>query len=109
MLPCLCDYHVHAVYDATDSYPEPVCGLPIVPGFWLPRAVGPIVLCRRCLASVCDDAELCPAAEERQRYLATQPGYGAWPLLLESWRRHLVRRYDRRIRRALASEWPRHG
>jgi hypothetical protein len=106
LLPCLYDHRVHAVYDVTDPYPEPVCGLPILAGIWLPGALGPVLLCRRCLVGLSNPVgvELRPAAAIRQRYLATQPEYRAWaPLVLV--RRQAARRYDRRILRAVEAEW----
>lgn len=97
------DYHVHAVYDPADPYPLAACSEHLVPGIWLP---GPVLLCRGCLAAIPDPdrAELRPASAIRRRVLAADPHDVAGPVLA-LYRGHLARRYDRRIRRALASEW----
>ncbi len=111
LLPCLTDFCVHAVDDPDKPYPDPVCELAIQPGFWLPAAAGPVRLCRYCGRAIHNlppgKVTVYPAAAVRHRYEATQPGYAPWPLL-EFWRRHLVRRFDQRIRHAVETgRWPR--
>ncbi len=97
------DYHVDAVYDPKDPYPLAACGVHLVPGIFIP---GPVLLHRRCLAAIPDpdDVELRPASAVRRRALDADPDDQAGPVLkVVRWR--LARLYDRRIRRALASEW----
>jgi hypothetical protein len=102
------DYHVHAVYDPADPLPLTVCGVRVVPGIWIP---GPVLLHRGCLAALPDppdEVELRPASAVRRRVLAADPTHHAGPVLaLSRW--YLARRYDRSIRRAVASEWRRRG
>lgn len=101
LLPCLSDRRVHAVYDPADNYPEAVCGWNLVPDVCLHSDV---LLCRRCLAALPDDAELRPAANKR--HLSAPPRHAEGLLVaFERWWR--ARRCDRRIRRAVASEWHR--
>jgi hypothetical protein len=94
------DGRVHAVHDPADAFPLSLCGLNILPDLYLPDVV---ILCRRCKPLLPENATLYPATCQRRacaRLAATVPGG------LERWWRG--RRYDRRIRRALASAWS-HG
>uniref|UniRef100_UPI00055C32C7 hypothetical protein n=1 Tax=Pseudonocardia acaciae TaxID=551276 RepID=UPI00055C32C7 len=71
---------------------------------------GPVLLHRGCLAAIPDpgEVELRPASSIRRRILTADSNHHAGPILaLTRW--HLARRYDRRIRRAVAREWSHHG
>ena len=98
LLPCQSDRHVHAVYDPADDYPKSVCGWNLIPDVWLE---GPVLLCRRCLAVLPDNATLRPACNERR--LAVSAGEIGPLVRFERWRAAV--QCDRRIRRAVASEW----
>uniref|UniRef100_UPI00056C05C7 hypothetical protein n=1 Tax=Pseudonocardia acaciae TaxID=551276 RepID=UPI00056C05C7 len=67
---------------------------------------GPVLLHRGCLAAIPDpgEVELRPASSIRRRILAADPDHAAGALVAVS-RWHLARRYDRRIQRALKTEW----
>ena len=97
LLPDGTDRRVHAVYDPADVYPLSLCGLNIVPDLYLPDVV---FLCRRCKPLLPDNATVYPATSERRAH--ARPA-ASLPAELERWWRS--RCYDRRIRRALASEW----
>lgn len=105
LLPCLADWHVHAVYNPTEAYPLAVCGLRIVPGIHLD---GQPLLCRRCLTRRHRHTQLRPAADQHRHHLATQDDQYRRLLaelrhgIAELERRRLARRYDRRIRHAIA-------
>lgn len=97
LLPCLADCHVHAVYDPAEPYPFTVCGWNVVPDTYLPD---PVLLCRRCLAALPDNANLRPAVNERR--LCNEKD--RIDFLADFWRWLLTHWYDRRIRRALVAE-----
>lgn len=99
LLPDLTDRHVHAVYRPGDDYPDSVCGWPILACIYLS---GPVLLCRRCLAALPDNAELRPATSERR---LANPSHAGPLVEFERWRR--ARKYDRRIQRAVAEGWHR--
>ncbi len=105
MLLSMLDWRVHAVYDACDPFPIPVCGgvKVIAAGIWLPRAAGEVRLCFPCMVAVPDpenSVELRPSGEIRQRHLAMLPGDRRWSVL-ELVRRRAARCYDRRIQDAI--------
>lgn len=97
LLPDSTDRRVHAVYDPADIFPLSLCGLNTFPDLYLPEVV---ILCRRCTPLIPDNAKLYPATSGRQAH--ARPA-ASLPAELERWWRG--RCYDRRIRRALASEW----
>lgn len=103
LLSDVTDRRVHAVYEVADPCPLSLCGWHVLADIYFD---GDAVLCRGCLAALPDDAELRAACTERRLSAHLDyPGLLVAVARFERW--WWARRFDRRIRRAIAEQWRR--